>query len=131
LLQVNSTAFGGGVAELLHTQVALLQDLGIETTWAVLQGSDDYFAVTKAVHNALQGAEVDWTPQMASTYWERIVANAAELPGDHDIYLIHDPQPAALIRVLEEEGRRRNGSGAATSTCRPRTRLCGTSSSPS
>jgi trehalose synthase len=107
LLQLNSTAFGGGVAELLHTQVALLQNLGIETTWAVLQGSDEYFAVTKAVHNALQGAEVDWTTQMASTYWERIVANAAELSDDYDVYLIHDPQPAAVIRVLEEEGRRR------------------------
>lgn len=107
LLQLNSTAFGGGVAELLHTQVALLRDLGIDATWAVLEGSDDYFAVTKAVHNALQGAEVDWTPEMASAYWERIVANAGELPDDYDVYVIHDPQPAALIRVLEEEERRR------------------------
>ena len=107
LLQLNSTAYGGGVAELLHTQVALLQDLGIDTTWAILEGSDGYFAVTKAVHNALQGAEVDWTPEMASTYWERIVANAAELPDGYDVYLVHDPQPAALIRVLEEEERRR------------------------
>jgi trehalose synthase len=109
MLQVNSTAFGGGVAELLHTQVALLRDLGIDTTWAIIEGSDEYFAVTKAVHNALQGAEVDWTSQMTSAYWERIVANAAEAPDDYDIYVIHDPQPAALIRVLEEEGRR-NGT---------------------
>jgi trehalose synthase len=107
LLMVNSTAFGGGVAELLVTQVALLQDLGIDTTWAVLEGSDEYFAVTKAVHNALQGAELEWTPQMASIYWDRIVANAAEIPDDYDLYLIHDPQPAALLRVVEEEGRRR------------------------
>ncbi len=106
LLQLNSTSFGGGVAELLYTHVPLLNDLGIETTWAVLQGSDEYFAVTKAVHNALQGQEVDWTPQMAATYWDRIVANAAELPDDFDVYLIHDPQPAAILRVLEEEGRR-------------------------
>lgn len=106
VLQLNSTAFGGGVAELLTTHVALLNDLGIETTWAVLQGSDDYFAVTKAVHNALQGHPVEWTPQMAATYWDRIVANAAEIPGGHDVYLVHDPQPAAVIRVLEEEGRR-------------------------
>ena len=105
--QLSSTAYGGGVAELLHTQVALLRDLGLDTTWAILDGSDDYFTVTKAVHNALQGAEVDWTPEMASTYWERIVANAAELPDDYDVYVIHDPQPAAVIRVLEEEGRRR------------------------
>jgi trehalose synthase len=106
VLQLNSTAFGGGVAELLAAHVPLLNDLGISTTWAVLQGSDEYFAVTKAVHNALQGHPVEWTPQMAATYWERIVANAAEVPSDHDVYLVHDPQPAALLRVLEEEGRR-------------------------
>jgi trehalose synthase len=103
---VNSTAFGGGVAELLNTQIGLLNDLGVHTTWAVLEGSDDYFAVTKAVHNALQGGEVEWTQQMTSTYWDRILANAAQLPDDYDYYLIHDPQPAALIRILEEEGRR-------------------------
>ena len=107
LLQVNSTAFGGGVAELLVTQVALLNDLGIDTTWAVMEGSDEYFTVTKAVHNALQGAPVEWTSQMASTYWDRIIANAAQVPDDYDYYLIHDPQPAAVIRVLEEEDRRR------------------------
>ncbi len=107
LLQLNSTAFGGGVAELLYTHVPLLNDLGIETTWAVLEGSDDYFAVTKAVHNALQGASVEWTARMATTYWDRIVANAAEIPDDYDLYLIHDPQPAAVLRVLEEEDRRR------------------------
>lgn len=106
VLQLNSTAFGGGVAELLATHVPLLNDLGIQTTWAVLQGSDDYFAVTKAVHNALQGHPVEWTPQMAATYWERTVANAAEIPSDHDVYLVHDPQPAAVLRVIEEEGRR-------------------------
>jgi trehalose synthase len=106
LLQLNSTAFGGGVAELLFTQVALLNDLGIDTTWAVLEGSDEYFAVTKAVHNALQGAPVEWTAQMATTYWDRIVANASELTDGHDYYLIHDPQPAAVLRVLDEEGRR-------------------------
>ncbi len=107
LLQLNSTAFGGGVAELLFTQIALLNDLGVQTTWAVLEGSDEYYAVTKAVHNALQGAPIEWTAQMATTYWDRIVANAAEIPDDYDFYLIHDPQPAAVIRVLEEEGRRR------------------------
>jgi len=106
LLQLNSTGFGGGVAELLFTQVALFNDLGIETTWAVLEGSDDYFAVTKAVHNALQGAAVEWTPQMASTYWDRIVANAAQLVDGYDFYLVHDPQPAAILKVIEEEGRR-------------------------
>ncbi len=106
VLHVNSTAFGGGVAELLHTQLALLRDLGIEATWGLMQGSDDYFAVTKSIHNALQGAEVPWTDEMRATYWERVRDNARELKEPFDYYFIHDPQPAALLQVLEEEGRR-------------------------
>jgi trehalose synthase len=106
LLHINSTAFGGGVAELLLTHVALLIDLGIETTWAVLEGSEDFFGVTKAMHNGLQGAEVAWTPEMESTYWGRIRANAAALDERYDLMFVHDPQPAGLLAVLEEEGRR-------------------------
>lgn len=106
LLHLNSTAYGGGVAELLHTQAALLTDLGLEVTWAVLQGSDDYFAVTKHVHNALQGAEIPWTERMRSAYWERLWANARELTEAYDYVFVHDPQPAALLQILEDEGRR-------------------------
>ena len=102
ILHLNSTAFGGGVAELLHSQLPLLNDLGIQATWAVLEGSDDYFAVTKAVHNALQGAEVPWTGEMRAAYWERIRANATELTDRFDYVFVHDPQPAALLSILEE-----------------------------
>jgi trehalose synthase len=106
LLQVNSTPFGGGVAELLHTQVPLLNDLGIETTWTVIEGTDDFFAVTKAIHNALQGAEHRLTEEMQRTYWDRMRENAPGLPRDFDFVLIHDPQPAALLTLLEEAGER-------------------------
>jgi trehalose synthase len=106
LLQVSSTPFGGGVAELLHTHVPLLNDLGIKTTWMVIEGTDEFFAVTKAVHNALQGAEQRLTEQMQAVYWDRIRANAAGLPRDFDFVLIHDPQPAALLSAVEEEGER-------------------------
>jgi trehalose synthase len=106
-LHLNSTAFGGGVAELLYTQVPLMHDLGIEATWAVLEGSDDFFAVTKDVHNGLQGADIAWTPEKESIYWERIRANASELDAEFDVVFVHDPQPAGLIRVLEEAGARR------------------------
>ena len=114
LLHINSTAFGGGVAELLQTQVALFADLGIETTWAVLEGSDEFFAVTKDVHNGLQGAPVRWTEEMERVYWERIRANAAGLDQHYDAVFVHDPQPAGLLRVLDEEGRR---SGAWVWRC--------------
>ena len=62
ILHLNATAYGGGVAELLATHVPLLRSLGIEADWQVMHGSDEFFAVTKAVHNALQGAKIDWTP---------------------------------------------------------------------
>ncbi|HEY1331873.1 MAG TPA: glycosyltransferase [Actinomycetota bacterium] len=106
LLQINSTAFGGGVAELLFTQVALLNDLGIDTRWRVIEGSDDFFWITKAIHNALQGAEVPWTPKMRSTYLDQVRFNAETWDDDYDFVIIHDPQPAAILSILEEAGTR-------------------------
>jgi trehalose synthase len=106
MLQINSTAFGGGVSELLQTQIGLLQDLGIDVTWQLLQGTEEFFAVTKAVHNGMQGASVEWTSQMRETYLERVRANASELEDGYDCYWIHDPQPAAMLPILEEQDRR-------------------------
>ncbi len=105
VLHLNTTAFGGGVAELLHTQVPLLRDLGIEAEWALVQGSEEYFNVTKAVHNALQGAEVVWTEQMREVYWERIRSNAEALTESFDFIVLHDPQPAGILAVAQELGR--------------------------
>ncbi len=106
LLQVSSTGFGGGVAELLHAHVPLLNDLGVEATWVVIEGSDEFFSVTKAVHNALQGAEQRLTDEMQAIYWKRIRSNAAGLPRDFDFVLVHDPQPTTLLGPIEEEGGR-------------------------
>jgi trehalose synthase len=106
ILHLNSTAFGGGVAELLHTQLPLLSDLGLDATWAVMQGSDEYFVVTKAIHNGLQGAEVPWTDRMIRTYLDQVKENARELKESYDFVFVHDPQPAALLTTFEEEGRR-------------------------
>ncbi|MEX2459438.1 MAG: glycosyltransferase [Actinomycetota bacterium] len=105
LLHLNSTSFGGGVAELLFTHIGLLQDVGIDAQWHLIEGSDDFFAITKAAHNGLQGAEVPWTRDMEKTYMERVRANAANLDSEWDVYFIHDPQPAALRTILEQEGR--------------------------
>src|ERR1700729_1139380 len=79
VLHLNATAYGGGVAELLATHVALLRDVGIDAEWHVIHGSDEFFAVTKAVHNALQGADVEWTTQMEHIYLERVLDNALQL----------------------------------------------------
>ncbi len=99
VLHVNATAYGGGVAELLATHVPLLRDLGIDAEWQVMHGSEEFFAVTKAVHNALQGAPMEWTHEMQHTYLEKVLDNALLLEGEFDYVVIHDPQPAA-IRAL-------------------------------
>lgn len=106
VLHVSSTSFGGGVAELLPTQVALLQDLGIDTEWQLIEGSEEFFAVTKLVHNALQGAGVPWNESLEATYLDRVSANAARVEVDADFVFVHDPQPLALLSFVEEQDER-------------------------
>ncbi|MGH2656437.1 MAG: glycosyltransferase [Actinomycetota bacterium] len=107
LVQISSTSFGGGVSELLYSHVALLQDLGIDADWQLLEGSDEFFTVTKLVHNALQGMPVPWTDAFENTYLERVRSNAERFEPDADFVFVHDPQPVALLTFLEEMGRRR------------------------
>jgi trehalose synthase len=106
MIQVSSTAFGGGVAELLYTHIALLQDLGIEAEWQLIDGSDEFFNVTKLVHNALQGMGVPWTESFEQIYLERVRANAERFESEADFVFIHDPQPLAMLTILEESAPR-------------------------
>jgi trehalose synthase len=99
ILHINATAYGGGVAELLATHVPLLRDLGIEAEWQVIHGSDEFFAITKNVHNALQGAAIEWTAAMQRVYLEKVLDNALLLEGKFDYVVIHDPQPAAILAL--------------------------------
>src|SRR5882762_9140506 len=102
VLHVNATAYGGGVAELLATHVPLLRNVGLEAEWQVIHGSDEFFAVTKAVHNGLQGADIEWTARMQQVYLERVLENALALEGEYDFVVMHDPQPAAMLSFLRE-----------------------------
>ena len=104
LVHLNSTAFGGGVSELLFTHIGLLRDVGIDAQWQLIEGAEDFFAITKAAHNGLQGAEVPWTRDMENTYLERVRVNASRFVNDWDVVFVHDPQPAALRTVLAQEG---------------------------
>jgi trehalose synthase len=106
LVQVSSTSFGGGVSELLSSQIPLLQDLGIDADWQLLEGSDEFFTVTKLVHNALQGMPVPWTDAFEATYLDRVRSNAERFDPDADLVFIHDPQPVALLSFLDDAGRR-------------------------
>ncbi|MGE5568311.1 MAG: glycosyltransferase [Rhodospirillales bacterium] len=103
---INSTAVGGGVAELLTRIIPLLTDLGIDATWDVIKGNQAFFEVTKAFHNALQGKPETITDAMLKTYLETTEANLRAMNLDADVIMIHDPQPAGLIQARANDHRR-------------------------
>jgi trehalose synthase len=94
---INSTSFGGGVAEILHKLVPLMQDVGLKADWRLIKGSDEFFNVTKAFHNGLQGMGIPLTDEMKKIYLEYDEANAQRLDLHHEFVVVHDPQPAAII----------------------------------
>lgn len=105
LVHVNSTRFGGGVAEMLHRYVPLLEELGIRTRWEVLSGPEEFFRITKSLHNALQGQPQPFSDAMFQTYVEVNRDNAARLDLEGDVVMVHDPQPAALVDFARRSGR--------------------------
>ena len=102
-VHVNSTRVGGGVAEILDKMVPLMRELGIDATWEVITGTPDFFQCTKSFHNALQGDPVDIPEHLLREYEAVNRQNAAELKdklADADFVLIHDPQPAPLLKLI-------------------------------
>lgn len=104
IAHVNATSYGGGVAELLHSLVPLMQDLGLDAHWYTLSGSNAFFETTKRIHNALQGAEVTLTDEMQATYRHFNELNATEFRDEFDVVVIHDPQPLPLAGLVEHRG---------------------------
>jgi trehalose synthase len=98
VLHLSATAFGGGVAEINYTLVPLMKSAGLETDWRIIKGQDEFFNVTKKIHNALQG-----NPQALTEEEERIfdrynAENAAEVDdSEYDFVVVHDPQPVSVI----------------------------------
>ncbi len=97
LLNINSTAVGGGVAEMLHTLIPLFNDIGIGTRWEVIKGTPLFFNVTKKIHNALQGENLQLSEEMQAEYQSVNRKNAARIDLSADVVVIHDPQPLPLI----------------------------------
>ncbi len=95
---INSTPFGGGVAELLVSYIPLLRSLGIDADWQIIHGDRRFFAITKGLHNALQGAEYKEIKKEKTqrVYRHNNEANARELDPNYDVFIVNDPQPAAL-----------------------------------
>ena len=103
---VNSTAVGGGVAEMLNQLVPLLDELGMKINWEVITGGNDFFEVTKAFHNALQGSDYKLTQQARDVFLTHNQLNAQRMQFAEDVVVIHDPQPSALIRARHEKSGR-------------------------
>src|SRR5213596_3632016 len=103
IAHVNATSYGGGVAELLHSIIPLMKDLGLDVHWYVLSGTNPFFDATKAIHNALQGAPAGLTPEMESAYRKVNEANAPDFHDDFDVVVIHDPQPAPLVNLVKHK----------------------------
>lgn len=106
VVMVNTTRTGGGVAEILHRVVTILNELGVPTTWEVMEGDLEFFNVTKKMHNALHGHGEPLTAEDRDVYRERNRLEARRLSLDGDLILIHDPQPAALIAYCRRPGQR-------------------------
>jgi len=97
ITNINSTYYGGGVAQLLSSLTLLMDSVGIRTGWRAIHGPPDFFSVTKKMHNALQGGPINLTDQKKEIYEECIYENSIRNHLDHDIIMVHDPQPLPMI----------------------------------
>jgi len=98
IVHINSTYQGGGVAEILYSLVLLMNDVGVDTGWRILHGSQDFFNITKKFHNALQGAGLNLSEQKKRLYLQ-VNENFSKFTHlDHDCVIVHDPQPLPLIK---------------------------------
>jgi trehalose synthase len=105
VLHLSATAFGGGVSEILYTLVPLMRDVGIEADWQIMIGREEFYNVTKLMHNSLQGSEQTISDDEWITYERYNRINALELTDGWDVIIVHDPQPAAVKQHVPEKAR--------------------------
>jgi trehalose synthase len=104
ITNINSTAVGGGVAEILTRMIPLLRELGVDAKWDVIKGNDKFFKVTKEIHNALQGMDIEIAEDKWNYFLEVNRQNAEDINLNSDIIVIHDPQPIALVEKKRDIG---------------------------
>ena len=98
VVHLSATAFGGGVAEINYTLIPLMQSAGLDTEWRIIHGQDEFFNVTKTIHNALQGNPQGLTPEQIEIFERYQALNAKEIdPNEYDYMIVHDPQPVGMI----------------------------------
>ena len=105
VIHVNSTYYGGGVAMVLDSLTSLMNSVGIKTGWRTIQGTPDFFSITKKMHNALHGGDFNLTEIKMEIYEDVVYKNAIRnhLEG-HDFVIIHDPQPLPMITHYDRRG---------------------------
>lgn len=103
VVHLNSTPRGGGVAEVLKSLVPLMKGVGVEAEWHTIPSREDFFEITKKIHNALQGKKYGFLKSDQKKYLEyikEIAEMAQEIKAD--VWVLHDPQPAGIIKFLPE-----------------------------
>jgi trehalose synthase len=103
MLHLSATAFGGGVAEIQYTLIPLMIDAGIDAEWRVIQGQEEFYDVTKTIHNALQGDERGLTDGQRAIFdgYNKLNADSLADADEWDVIVVHDPQPAAIPEFLQ------------------------------
>ncbi len=105
IAHINSTYYGGGVAELLSPLTLLMNSIGIKTGWRIIEGAADFFSITKKMHNALQGDDINLSVRKCRIYEDIIFENSIRNHlDDHDFVIIHDPQPLPMIKHYRKNG---------------------------
>jgi trehalose synthase len=104
ICHINSTAYGGGVAELLSRYLPLLQGVGLSAEWRLIHGQAEFFTITKAFHNALQGGHYDLQESEQRVYLQVNEESARLLDQRYDVIVVHDPQPAAIRHFAGSRG---------------------------
>ena len=102
IIHINSTYYGGGVAEILNSLVPLMNDVGLDTGWRIIRGSPDFFLITKKFHNALQGDSINLTEIKKKIYIQTNEDFATYTHLNHDCVIIHDPQPLPMIKFYRK-----------------------------
>lgn len=105
VVHVNSTRVGGGVAEILNKLVPLMAELGLDASWEVITGGEEFYECTKSMHNGLQGAQIIIPDRLLENYEKTNAENAERLRDslrEADMVFIHDPQPAPLRKLIPD-----------------------------
>jgi trehalose synthase len=102
VVHLSATAFGGGVAEINYTLVPLMADAGLDVEWRIIEGADEFYDVTKRIHNALQGQPDGLTEEQKEVFRRYQRLNAEQFDDDYDFVIVHDPQPVGMVELAGE-----------------------------